>query len=99
MLPEAHRGIVMSDADNPNQTVPAVNQIEVHPSNPSPKLLAYNASKGIHVSAYSPLGSTDSPLYSNESVLSIANAKGRTPQQILLAWGLQRGLSILPKSV
>jgi glycerol 2-dehydrogenase (NADP+) len=81
------------------QTVPAVNQIEVHPANPSPKLLAYCATKGIHVSAYSPLGSTNSPLSSNDSLLSIAKGKGKSPQQVLLAWGLQQGLSILPKSV
>lgn len=61
--------------------------------------MAYNASKGIHTSAYSPLGSADSPLYSNETILSIAKAKGRTPQQVLLMWGLQQGFSVLPKSV
>ncbi|KAJ5429428.1 Aldo/keto reductase subgroup [Penicillium cf. griseofulvum] len=41
--------------------VPAVNQIELHPNNPSPKLVAYNTSKGIHSTGYSCLGSTDSP--------------------------------------
>jgi len=79
--------------------VPAVNQIEIHPGNPSPKLLAYNASKGIHSTAYSPLGSNDSPLYKNETILSIAKDKGRTPQQVLLVWGIQKGCSVLPKSV
>ncbi|KAF4973622.1 hypothetical protein FZEAL_9271 [Fusarium zealandicum] len=79
--------------------VPAVNQIELHPFNPSPRLVKYNDSKGIHTTAYSPLGSTNSPLYSNHEVLSIAEEHGRTPQQVLLMWGLQRGTSILPKSV
>jgi glycerol 2-dehydrogenase (NADP+) len=81
------------------QIVPAVNQIELHPCNPSPKLVAYNTSKGIHSTGYSPLGSNDSPLYTNETLLSIAKDKSRTPQQILLAWGLQKGWSVLPKSV
>ncbi|KAL2756508.1 hypothetical protein ACRALDRAFT_2028025 [Sodiomyces alcalophilus JCM 7366] len=79
--------------------VPAVNQIELHPCNPSPKLLEYNTSKGIHTTAYSCLGSTDSPLYKNEALLSMAKAKGKTPQQVLLHWGLQRGTSVIPKSV
>ncbi|KAK0721645.1 NADP-dependent oxidoreductase domain-containing protein [Lasiosphaeria miniovina] len=79
--------------------VPAVNQIELHPGNPSPKLVAYNNTHGIHTSGYSPLGSSDSPLYSNETINAIAKAKGRTPQQILLVWGLQKGWSVLPKSV
>ena len=79
--------------------VPAVNQIELHPCNPSPKLVAYNTSKGIHSTGYSCLGSTDSPLYTNKQLLSIAEAKGKTPQQVLLLWGLQKGWSVIPKSV
>lgn len=76
-----------------------MNQIELHPGNPSPKLIAYCKEKGIHCSGYSPLGSNDSPLYSNETVTSIAKAKNRSAQQVLLMWGLQKGWSVLPKSV
>ncbi|KAK4235757.1 Aldo/keto reductase [Achaetomium macrosporum] len=79
--------------------VPAVNQIELHPGNPSPKLVAYCAEKGIHCSGYSPLGSTDSPLYKNETLASIAKAKNRSVQQVLLLWGVKKGWSVLPKSV
>ncbi|CAM1507550.1 Fc.00g071910.m01.CDS01 [Cosmosporella sp. VM-42] len=79
--------------------VPAVNQIELHPCNPSPKLVAYNKSKGIHSTGYSCLGSTDSPLYTNQTLLKIAESKGKTPQQVLLLWGLQKGWSVIPKSV
>lgn len=70
-----------------------------HPNNPSPKLVAYNTEKGIHSTGYSCLGSTDSPLYKNKDLLDMAKAKGKTPQQILLAWGLQKGWSVIPKSV
>ncbi|KAL2164856.1 hypothetical protein VTH06DRAFT_152 [Thermothelomyces fergusii] len=79
--------------------VPAVNQIELHPGNPSPKLVAYCAEKGIHCSGYSPLGSSDSPLYKNETIAAIAQAKNRTVQQVLLLWGVKKGWSVLPKSV
>jgi glycerol 2-dehydrogenase (NADP+) len=79
--------------------VPAVNQIELHPCNPSPKLVAYCKEKGIHCTGYSPLGSTNSPLYKNETLLSVAKEKGKSPQQVLLAWGIQKGWSVLPKSV
>lgn len=74
-------------------------EIEIHPNNPSPKLIAYNTSKGIHSTGYSCLGSTNSPLYSDDTLLSIAKAKGKTPQQVLLAWGIQQGWSVIPKSV
>jgi len=79
--------------------VPAVNQIELHPGNPSPKLIAYNTSKGIHSSGYSPLGSTDSPLSKNVILEAIAHSKARSPAQVLLLWGIQKGWSVLPKSV
>ncbi|KAL5361669.1 NADP-dependent oxidoreductase domain-containing protein [Aspergillus floccosus] len=79
--------------------VPAVNQIELHPNNPSPKLVAYNTSKGIHSTGYSCLGSTDSPLYKDPTLLQLAEKKGKTPQQVLLQWGIQKGWSVIPKSV
>ena len=81
------------------EIVPAVNQIERHPANPSPKLLFYSATEGILSSAYSTRGSTNSKLYSNETILAIAKAKDCTPQQVLLQWGLRNGTSVLPKSV
>lgn len=31
--------------------------------------------------------------------MSMAEAKGKTPQQVLLAWGHQKGWSVIPKSV
>jgi len=81
------------------EVTPAVNQIELHPNNPSPKLLDYCKEKGIHCTSYSCLGSTDSPLYKNESLKQLAEKKGKTVQQVLLMWGLQRGTSVIPKSV
>ncbi|ETI29233.1 hypothetical protein G647_01686 [Cladophialophora carrionii CBS 160.54] len=79
--------------------VPAVNQIELHPYRPSPKLVKYNSGKGIHSTGYSCLGSTNSLLYSDPVLLELSAQRGRTPQQIMLAWGIQKGWSVLPKSV
>jgi len=81
------------------KTMPAVNQVELHPNNPSPKLLDYCKEKGIHATAYSCLGSTDSPLYKNQDLNKLAEKKGKTVQQVLLMWGIQRGTSVIPKSV
>lgn len=80
--------------------VPAVNQIELHPTRPSPKLVAYCKSKGIHCSGYSPLGgSPESPVHQSEAVLEVSRKYGKSVPQILLAWGVQSGWSVLPKSV
>ncbi|KLU85761.1 hypothetical protein MAPG_04781 [Magnaporthiopsis poae ATCC 64411] len=86
-------------ADKGTKVVPAVNQIELHPFNPSPKLVAYLKEKGIHASAYSPLGAGNSPVAASETVKAVAEAKGKTPQQVLLKWGLHHGFSVIPKSV
>ncbi|PHH65047.1 hypothetical protein CDD81_3445 [Ophiocordyceps australis] len=83
----------------PPPVVPAVNQVELHPGYPSPKLFALNSKHGIHTTAYSCLGSQDSPLYQDSTLLQIAKAKAKTPQQVLLMWGLQKGWSVIPKSV
>lgn len=65
---------------------------------PQQKLLDYCASKGIHCTAYSPLGSTNSTLLQDETINKIATARNKTPAQIILSWGYTRS-SVLPKSV
>ncbi|KAJ1922495.1 Alcohol dehydrogenase [NADP(+)] [Tieghemiomyces parasiticus] len=79
---------------------PAVNQIEVHPYNPNTKLLQFCKDHGIHVTAYCPIGSTGSPkVLEDPAVLEVAKETGKTPAQVVLAWGIGRGTSVIPKSV
>lgn len=66
---------------------------------PSTKLVEFCKSKGIHVTAYSCLGSTDSPLVKDQTLKGIADAHNTTIQKVLLVWGLKRGTSVIPKSV
>ncbi|KAI7901063.1 NADP-dependent oxidoreductase domain-containing protein [Cokeromyces recurvatus] len=80
------------------KVVPAVNQIELHPYLPQFKLVDYCTSKGIHCSAYSPLGSSQSTLFQNETLVKIAKAHHASVAQILISWGITR-TSVLPKSV
>lgn len=83
---------------------PAVNEVECHPVWQQAKLRKLCQSTGIHLSAYSPLGSPGSPGYcgpsvlSNPVVISVAEKLQKTPAQIALRWGLQMGQSVLPKS-
>lgn len=62
-------------------------------------MVEFCTSKGIHCTGYSCLGSQDSPFYKDERLLQVAGAKNKTPQQVLLMWGLQKGWSVIPKSV
>lgn len=77
---------------------PAVNQIELHPCNPSSLLVEFSASRGVHTTGYCPLGSDNSPLFEHQTVLDIAAAKNKSPQQVLIMWGLQKGWSVVPRS-
>ncbi|KAJ5747568.1 uncharacterized protein N7511_009264 [Penicillium nucicola] len=79
--------------------VPAVNQIENHPSLPQQEIVDFCKQKGIHITAYSPLGSTGSPLFTAEPIVSVANKRGVTPATVLLSWHIARGSSVLAKSV
>ncbi|EIE86351.1 hypothetical protein G6F46_004183 [Rhizopus delemar] len=79
--------------------VPACNQVELHPFLPQADLLQYCKDHGIIVTAYSPLGSTNSPFLKDEKIAKIAEKYNVTPAQILISWGIQRGCSVIPKSV
>ncbi|THH17093.1 hypothetical protein EW146_g3660 [Bondarzewia mesenterica] len=81
------------------EIVPAVNQIELHLYNPQHKLIKYLKEKGIVPQAYSPLGSTNSPLMKDEVVLELAEKYRVSVADILLGYLLAKGIVILPKSV
>jgi glycerol 2-dehydrogenase (NADP+) len=66
--------------------LPVVDQLELHPYNPQHRLLAYLKEKGIVPQAYSPLGSTNSPLVSDEVVQEIAKKHGINPSDVLLGY-------------
>lgn len=78
-------------------TVPAVNQIELHPTFAQRATSAYNASKGIATEAYSPLGLAQD--LDNEAIVEVANDYRRTPAQVILRWHLQKGHIVIPKSI
>jgi len=81
------------------EVIPAVNQLELHPYNPQHKLTEFLKSKGIVAEAYSPLGSTNSPLLKDPIVVEIAEKLKATPAKVLIGWGVAKGFVVLPKSV
>ncbi|CDI97758.1 aldo keto reductase family 1 member B4 [Echinococcus multilocularis] len=84
---------------------PAVNQIEVNLHCLNTKLIEFCRCKNILVEGYALIGSPgfmqrkDKPLLEEESVLEIAERHKKTPAQVLLRHGLQRGIVVLIKSV
>jgi diketogulonate reductase-like aldo/keto reductase len=79
-----------------SDVVPAVNQIEIHPTFQQRDLAAKSRSLGIAVEAYSPLGQGAD--LAAAAVKSLAARHGATPAQIVLAWHLAQGTIAIPKS-
>lgn len=89
--------------------IPEVLQVELHPFLQQQKLLDFANEKGIFLTGYCPLGSADRPavrilegepkLFQNPIIQEIANLKGVSVAQIILSWAVNRGTSVIPKSV
>jgi 2,5-diketo-D-gluconate reductase A len=79
-------------------TVPAVNQIELHPQFPQAALRAYHAEHGIATEAWSPIGQ-GGDLLQDGRLRALADEHGRSPAQIVLRWHIQLGNIVFPKSV
>jgi 2,5-diketo-D-gluconate reductase A len=80
-----------------SDTVPAVNQVEVHPYFPNDEVRTYGQEHGIVTEAWSPLAKGRA--VADPLVTEIAGRLQRLPAQVLLRWHLQRGDVVFPKSL
>ncbi|WP_197381511.1 aldo/keto reductase [Mycolicibacterium mengxianglii] len=80
-----------------SSTVPAVNQIEVHPYFTNEDVRAYGQQHNIVTEAWSPIA--QGKVLDDQAVTAIAEATGKTPAQVVLRWHIQRGDVVFPKSV
>lgn len=76
---------------------PAVNQVEFHPFLYQKDLLDYCRRHEIHVEAYSPLARGEK--LRHPTILGIAGKYSKTPAQVMIRWGLQHSLTVIPKSI
>jgi diketogulonate reductase-like aldo/keto reductase len=72
------------------------NQVEFHPLLNQRELLEYCHSRGVIITAYSPLGRGE--LLRDARITKIADKYGKTPAQVLLRWALQKGMIVIPKA-
>jgi 2,5-diketo-D-gluconate reductase A len=78
-------------------TVPAVNQIEVHPYFTNEAVRAYGRDHGIVTEAWSPIA--QGKVLDDPVINRIADGRGKSPAQVVLRWHIQRGDIVFPKSV
>ena len=91
------------------EIAPEINQVEMHPLLQQPKLNRFCKNHQIHLTAYSPLGSGDRSeqmkaanepnLFDLPEIKSIAQKHDVHPAQVLVGWHVNRGNSVIPKSV
>ncbi len=79
------------------ETVPVVNQIEVHPYLTQDDLRAFGTENGIPTEAWSPIAR--GKVLDDPTLVRIGEAHGKTPSQVTLRWHIQRGDIVFPKSV
>jgi 2,5-diketo-D-gluconate reductase A len=79
-----------------SDVVPAVNQIELHPYFLNDEVHAYGKAHGIATEAWSPIA--QGKVLGDPAITAIAERLGRSPAQVVLAWHIQRGNIVFPKS-
>ncbi|CAG2170400.1 unnamed protein product [Oppiella nova] len=90
----------MEELLNHCKVLPAVNQVEFHPLLYQKELLEYSGGKGVVIQAYSSLGAVEGwkVLSINETLVKVAQKYQKTVPQILLKWGLQHNVCVIPKT-
>ena len=78
-------------------TVPAVNQIEVHPYLTNEAVRGYGREHRIATEAWSPIA--QGGVLEDPTITRMAEEIGKTPAQVVLRWHIQRGDIVFPKSV
>ncbi|BBZ71713.1 aldo/keto reductase [Mycobacterium paraseoulense] len=78
-------------------TVPSVNQVELHPYFGNTEVRAYGREHGIATEAWAPIA--QGKVLDDPVINRIADARGKSAAQVVLRWHLQRGDIVFPKSV
>ena len=82
-----------------NEVVPAVNQVETHVFNQQVKAQEVMKKYGVQIQAWAPFAEGKNNLFSNETLKEIGDKYNKSIAQVALRYLIQRGVSVLPKSV
>lgn len=81
------------------EVIPAVNQVELHPFFVQEAALENMKAYGVIPQAWGPLAEGKHGIFTDPDLTAIGGKYGKTAAQVALKWNVQRGVSIIPKSV
>ena len=78
---------------------PAVNQVELHPFFQQENALALMKEYGVHPEAWGPFAEGNHNIFTHPVLTKIGEKYGKSAAQVALRWNVQRGVTVIPKSV
>ena len=90
----AHLDRIIAASD----TIPVVDQIELHPAFAQRELREFGAGIGMRIEAWGPLGQGKYDLFGEPAIETAAAAHGVSPAQVAIRWHIQNGIIVFPKS-
>lgn len=79
--------------------MPAVNQVELHPFFQQENALALMKEYGVRPEAWGPFAEGKHGIFTHPVLTTIGQKYGKTAAQVALRWNIQRGVTVIPKSV
>ncbi len=78
---------------------PAVDQVELHPFFQQEYALKIMKEYNVHPEAWGPFAEGNHGIFTNEILTKIADKYGKSAAQVVLRWNVQRGVTVIPKSI
>lgn len=90
---------VLADICETVAVKPAVNQVELHPFFQQENALALMREYGVHPEAWGPFAEGNHGIFTHPVLTAIGQKYGKSAAQAALRWNVQRGVTVIPKSV
>ena len=90
---------VLTDICETVEVKPAVNQVELHPFFQQENALALMKEYGVHPEAWGPFAEGSHGIFTHPVLTAIGQKYGKSAAQVALRWNVQRGVTVIPKSV
>lgn len=90
---------ILADICETVEIKPAVNQVELHPFFQQESALALMKEYGVHPEAWGPFAEGNHGIFTHPVLTRIDQKYGKSAAQVALRWNVQRGVTVIPKSV